>query len=119
MWIDLQQGKAVDPMAVTASFTTDKTIDEVATQIHNLAPSAMVAIEFLQFRDGRGFSLGHLLRREFGFKGTLVAVGNLLPDQAQFLHRSGFDMAAIGEKKIGDWQAAIKNFSVFYQTAIR
>ncbi|MDI9313772.1 MAG: DUF934 domain-containing protein [Hydrotalea sp.] len=119
MWVDLQNGTAVETLSPVATFQTDKTIDEVATQIHNLSEADVVAIEFLTFRDGRGFSLAHLLRREAGFKGKLVALGPVLPDQAQMLYRSGFDLADVGKKKLVDWQSAIKSFSVFYQTAIR
>ena len=119
MWVDLHDGTAVTDLPLAATFQTDKMIDDIAQQIHNFLDKDMVAIEFLTFRDGRGFSLAHLLRREAGFKGKLVALGTLLPDQAQMLYRSGFDLATVGNKKLTDWQLAIKNFSIFYQTAIR
>ena len=117
-WIDLKSGEAIVPMIANAIFTTDKDIATVVQQLHNHRDQ-LVAISFLQFKDGRGFSLAHLLRRQYGFSGRLVAVGNLLPDQAQFLYRAGFDLADVGVKKIADWQQAIKSFSVFYQQAIR
>ncbi|MGI9462048.1 MAG: DUF934 domain-containing protein [Alphaproteobacteria bacterium] len=119
MWIDLKNGTTLDEISAVAKFVTDIDIDVVRNESYHFSKNDMVAIEFLTFRDGRGFSLAHLLRRDIGFVGRLVALGRVLPDQAQMLFRSGFDYADMGNKKIADWQAAIKNFSVFYQNAFR
>ncbi len=52
---------------------------------------ALVAVAFPKFTDGRGYSLAHRLRGNFGFAGELRATGEVLFDQLQFLARCGFD----------------------------
>ena len=56
-----------------------------------IAGAVQVDIRFGKFNDGRGFTLAAHLRERAGFKGHLRAVGALIPDQAQFLKRVGFD----------------------------
>lgn len=75
-----------------------------------------VAIRFGAFADGRGFSLAVHLRRA-GFNGTLTAVGDVLPDQAAFLKRVGFDAVA-SDSHAGDKRFdALGDFSAHYQPA--
>ena len=49
-----------------------------------------IDVRFPGFRDGRGYSLATLIR-ESGFAGELRAVGDILPDQKDYLTRSGCD----------------------------
>lgn len=51
----------------------------------------LVAIHFPKFTDGRGYSMGHRIRRRFGYTGEMRATGDILFDQLQFLTRCGFD----------------------------
>ena len=60
----------------------------------------LIAVEFPRHSDGRGFSLGRMLRQQ-GFGGTLRASGHILPDQFGFALHDGFD-----EVEIDDAQAA-------------
>ena len=76
-----------------------------------------VAIEFPAFGDGRGFSLAVRLRKDMGFKGEIRAVGPVMPDQAQFLLRSGFDTVEIvDENRVGAFEVSLERFKEFYQT---
>ncbi len=50
----------------------------------------LVCIEFPKFRDGRGFTLAHVLRTRHRFEHELRAVGHLLPDQLEALRYCGF-----------------------------
>jgi uncharacterized protein (DUF934 family) len=59
----------------------------------------LIAVEFPRHSDGRGFSLGRMLRQQ-GFAGTLRATGHILPDQFGFALHDGFD-----EVEIDDAQA--------------
>lgn len=61
------------------------------------ASAPLIAIEFPAFHDGRGLSLGVLLRTRFGFKGELRAVGDVRPDLLHYLHRCGFDSFRLAE----------------------
>jgi|GEM_PF-394237 len=79
---------------------------------------ARVEIEFPKFTDGRGYSLGRRLRDQAGFTGELCAVGDVLRDQALYLHRSGFDVLAIpAYKRAEDTLRAFDEMSVQYQAA--
>ena len=46
-----------------------------------------IAIVFLVFSDGRGFTHARRLRTAFGFTGALFADGHIIPDQADYLFR--------------------------------
>ena len=58
----------------------------------DLLPSlALIVIAFPSFTDGRGYSMGWLLRDRLGYKGELRATGDILFDEMQFMLRCGFD----------------------------
>lgn len=57
----------------------------------DLAKLDLVAVHFPMFADGRGLSLGTLLRNRYGFKGELRAIGEVQPDLTPFMLRCGFD----------------------------
>ncbi len=81
---------------------------------------ALIAVEFAAFGDGRGFSIGYMIRRDLGWRGPLRAVGELLPDQLGQLLRSGFDEAE--SDLLADREAAAATlcaFSVAYQPVYR
>lgn len=58
----------------------------------------LIAIEFPKFNDGRGFSIAKALRAQ-GYRGTLRAVGPLIPDQFAFALECGFDEIEIGAEQ--------------------
>jgi uncharacterized protein (DUF934 family) len=68
---------------------------EPGQDIRTIAPDltrfALVVVGFPKFTDGRGYSLAHQLRSNFGFASELRAAGDVLFDQLQFLARCGFD----------------------------
>jgi uncharacterized protein (DUF934 family) len=64
---------------------------DIRTIAPDLARFALVAVAFPKFTDGRGYSLAHQLRGNFGFAGELRATGEILFDQLQLLARCGFD----------------------------
>ena len=51
----------------------------------------LVTISFPKFTDGRGYSMGWLLRRRLDYRGEMRAVGDVLFDQMQLMIRCGFD----------------------------
>lgn len=64
-------------------------VDELAPLLPRLA---LVAVEFPNPGDGRGYSQARMLRGRFGFRGELRAVGaGVRQDQAFLLARCGFD----------------------------
>ena len=76
-----------------------------------------LTIRFGAFRDGRGFSLASILR-ERGFGGELIATGDLLPDQARHLKRSGFDAVRLNAgADPAEWRAMLAVIDTVYQPA--
>jgi uncharacterized protein (DUF934 family) len=76
----------------------------------------LVAVEFPNPGDGRGYTTGRLLRQRYGFKGELRAVGHVKRDQIFILSRTGFDAFEVAPAE--DLQAAadyLKRYSVAYQ----
>lgn len=78
----------------------------------------LIEISFAKFGDGRGFTMARRLRGEHGFRGELRAVGDLLPDQAMFLKRCGFDsVEAANAKRAQQFRQALGTFNYAYQLA--
>ncbi|MEE4278555.1 MAG: DUF934 domain-containing protein [Halieaceae bacterium] len=91
--------------------------DDVDEDLEALRSAATITVDFAAFTDGRGFSLARRLRRR-GFRGELVADGQLLPDQWALLESCGFTRLACSEleraaercrrvtrpAKLGGWQ---------------
>lgn len=79
---------------------------------------SVITLDFPAFNDGRAYSIARQLR-EFGYRGELRAVGNVLPDQLQFMLQVGFDTFDIGERfPLTAWQSASKQMSLAYQRGL-
>ena len=76
-----------------------------------LAGASRVEVHFPKFGDGRGFSIGRLLRERHGYTGELRAVGHLTRDHLLYLERCGFDAFELrpGEEP----EEALGGFEVF------
>ena len=80
---------------------------------------AIIAVNFPQFTDGRGYSIAALLRSRHGFKGELRAIGDVLRDQLFYMQRVGFNAFAVrADKDIYDAARALKDFTVTYQGSV-
>ena len=80
---------------------------------------AVIAVDFPVFRDGRGYSIGRLLRERYGYKGELRAIGDVLRDQVRLMFRCGFDAFAVrADKDLNDAMKAFDDFTVQYQGAV-
>ena len=80
---------------------------------------AVVAVNFPQFVDGRGYSIARSLRERYGWRGELRAIGDVLRDQLFYLSRCGFDAFALRPDQ--DANAALSAFDDFsdaYQTSV-
>ncbi|CDY74139.1 Oxidoreductase probably involved in sulfite reduction [Caballeronia glathei] len=92
--------------------------DEPADLVADFDKIALIAVDFPVFRDGRGFSIGRLLRERYQWTGELRAIGDVLRDQLLFHARCGFDAFAVREDKdINDALHAFDEFSEHYQGA--
>ena len=54
-----------------------------------------IELYFPKFTDGRAFSQAFLLSRRLGFRGEIVATGDVLIDQLAQMQRSGFTAAVL------------------------
>jgi len=79
----------------------------------------LVAVEFPNVGDGRGFSYGRLLRDRLGFKGELRAVGGgVKQDKIFLLARCGFDTFELPPtEKADEALRALHRYDVVYQPA--
>lgn len=78
-----------------------------------------IGVRFPAFNDGRGFTTAVRLRRDLGFKGELRALGPVIPDQAQFLVRTGFDSAEVTDARRSAFIAGKDRYQAQYQTDVR
>ncbi len=116
-----------DYMSCDDALATDAT--ELAVLLPNddcvetLAPAldriAMITVDFPNFADGRGFSLGMRLRAS-GYKGVLRAKGHVISDQYQFARACGFDEVEIDDALAArqpeeHWLKAAKDAHALYK----
>tara|TARA_R110002073_G_scaffold104627_5_gene236852 strand:+ start:188 stop:679 length:492 start_codon:yes stop_codon:yes gene_type:complete len=79
----------------------------------------VIAVRFPIFADGRGFSIGRLLRERYGYEGELRAVGAPIRDQLTYLSRVGFNAFQLAEHYDPEEAlASLNDFSDSYQTAV-
>ena len=76
----------------------------------------VIAVDFPQFSDGRGYSIGRLLRERYGFTGELRAIGDVLRDQLYYLAQCGFNAFAVrADRDLEDALKGLSDFSDNYQ----
>jgi uncharacterized protein (DUF934 family) len=92
--------------------------DDPASVVDQLAGAARVEVNFPKFGDGRGFSIGRLLRERHGYKGELRAVGHITRDHLFFMESVGFDAFELREgEDPHEALAAFNDFSESYQAS--
>ena len=101
---DLVLGPADDPAAIAGA----------------LEGARVVAVSFPKFGDGRGFSIGRLLRERYGYKGELRAVGEGgARDHLYSLAQCGFDAFELRDSEdANEALAAFADFSDNYQSTV-
>ena len=76
----------------------------------------LIAVDFPQFTDGRGYSTARLLREKHGFAGELRAIGDVLRDQLYYLRQCGFNAFAVrADRDLEDALKSLTDFSDNYQ----
>ncbi|MDJ0512489.1 MAG: phosphoadenylyl-sulfate reductase [Methyloceanibacter sp.] len=117
--VDLSTGELIaEPDTPATVLEPDSNEEALASAVGgNAGP---IAIMFPSFADGRGFSLARILRDRLGFTGEIRAVGSLIPDQSQFLLRSGFDTAEIADPDAAEtWRRTLTLIRHSYQPSAR
>jgi len=79
---------------------------------------SLVALEFPEFRNGRGFSAARILRDELHFTGEIRAVGEVLFDQWAYMARCGINAFEVGAQvTLAQFNEALGELSQTYQPA--
>jgi uncharacterized protein (DUF934 family) len=92
--------------------------EDAAAIADDLPSLNVIAIDFPQFTDGRGFSIAALLRTRLGWQGELRAIGEVLRDQLFYLNRVGFNSYAMREDQdLNDAVKGLIGFSETYQAS--
>jgi uncharacterized protein (DUF934 family) len=96
-----------------------KPADDPDALAADVARLPLIAVEFPQFGDGRGYSTARLLRDKHGFRGELRAIGEILRDQLYYLRQCGFDTFALqAGRNVTEALAAFDDFSDNYQATV-
>jgi uncharacterized protein (DUF934 family) len=88
--------------------------DDPAALADDAADLDVIAIEFPKFGDGRGYSIGRLLRDRYGYAGELRAFGDILRDHYFFLRECGFDALEVRPDR--DPQQELAGFETYERT---
>jgi uncharacterized protein (DUF934 family) len=93
--------------------------DDPAELADDVARLPLIAVQFPAFTDGRGYSIGRLLRERHGYRGQLRAFGDVGRDQLYNLARCGFNAFEIkASQDPAEALAGLKDFSDGYQTSV-
>jgi len=80
----------------------------------------LIAVDFPKFTDGRGYSIGRLLRDRHGFSGELRAIGDILRDQLYALAECGFDAFDIrADRDATEALSGLRDFDGIYASTSR
>lgn len=79
----------------------------------------VIAIRFAEFTDGRGYSLARSLRKQYGYRAELRAIGDVRRDQLYYLASCGFDAFDLRSGEDADAAlTAFADFSEAYQASV-
>jgi uncharacterized protein (DUF934 family) len=85
--------------------------EDLAALAGRIGGLGVIAVNFPKYGDGRGYSIGRLLRERYGYKGELRAVGVVARDHLQQMAQCGFDAFLLREGE--DAQEALTAFDDF------
>ena len=94
--------------------------DDPAALAADITLLSLIAVDFPQFTDGRGYSTARLLRDRFYFRGELRAIGDVLRDQLFALAECGFDAFSIrADRNATEALAGLDDFAGVYAPTSR
>lgn len=94
--------------------------DDPGTLTGDVGSLPLIAVDFPQFADGRGYSIARLLRERHGYAGELRAVGDILRDQLYLLAECGFDAFSLrADGSAEDALAGLADFAGVYAATSR
>ena len=84
----LERREGTVPPQLALKLDPGFSVDTIASDLDRVV---LIKIGFPKFTDGRGYSMGWLLRTRFGYRGEMRATGDVLFDEMQLMVRCGFD----------------------------
>ena len=94
-----------------------KPADDVGLLQSSLDRIVLIALDFVGFDEGRGYSQAALIRKRWGYKGEIRGINAHL-DQLQFMLRSGVNTYELQEQYQGSNEHEYtQGFSICYQVA--
>lgn len=115
----IKNGTIVDEASPPPDMAVLEPVDDPASLVDALDGLTTIAVRFPAFGDGRGYSIGRLLRERYGYRGELRAVGDVQRDQLYYLWRVGFDAFLLREgEDPAAALAALGDFSEAYQASV-
>ena len=114
-WLELRDRWPQD-LPVGVVFPNHLHVSDVVPDLPRLA---LVALQFPKWTDGRAYSQARLLRTRHRFAGGLRAIGDVIPDMAAQLSRTGFDAVQLrAGERIDVARRMLDFFPVFYQADV-
>lgn len=87
-------------------------VEDLATDLPRLS---LIALQFPNAGDGRGYTAAKLLRQRYNFAGEIRAVGHVKQDQVYLMLRVGIDAFALAPtEKPEEALATLERFKVAY-----
>ncbi len=112
-WLDTRDEWQAGLLASVA-LPNDLDVREVVADLPRLA---RIALCFPKWTDGRAYSQARLLRTRHRFAGELRAIGDVIPDMAAQLSRTGFDAAVLrAGESVAVAERMLGMIPVFYQS---
>lgn len=111
-WLAAKE-RGEDLTGVGALFPNDKDVAELAPHLPTLP---VVALHFPRFQDGRAYTQARKLTHLLGYRGVVLATGDVLRDQVLYMSRVGFNAFHLREDQ--DPAATLNAFrlySAYYQ----
>ena len=115
-WLELRD-QWPQHLAVGVVFPND---GDLAQLLPDLQRIALIALPFPKWTDGRAYSLARTLRVRHRYAGELRAIGDVIPDMAAQLQRTGFDVAVLRAGESVEVATRMRDFiGEFYQADVQ
>lgn len=85
--------------------------DDLTGVLDHLEALPVIALAFPSWRDGRAYSQARKLRHLHGFRGVILAHGDVLRDQLLYMSRVGFNAFHMRDDQ--DLQASLRAFALY------
>ena len=86
-------------------------VTRMAAELSGPGRHAAVALQFAKWTDGRGYSQAVLMRARLGYKGDIIASGDVLADMLPLLRRCGFSAVRLrADQRLESAQRALGFF---------